>query len=970
MTIKVYMRPHPSQAVERPGGIDRVVENYGKYLPEFGVQVVEPKEDTYDLRVGHAGSLGARTDVETNHGLWWTGDMPDTKPNHYKGNVMVIAALRAAKAVTVPSSWVAYNISRGMHILPHIIPHGINWEDWYPSKTPGNYVLWNKGRSADVCDTKPVTELANRHSGRQFITTFCNELLPNVQVVGRLPFPKMKPLVENSLVYLATTKETFGIGTLEAMASGVPVLGFDWGGTADLITHRETGYLVPPGDYDALAEGLEYCITHRKRLGCAAREAVKKYTWQNTCRMVAKVYEKALSPRYKPGITVVIPSYNYGNVVERAVRSALNQTLAPEQVIVVDDGSQDNGLTKKVVGKIDDPRVLYVRQENMGVAHARNHGVALAKTQYVCCLDADDAIAPTYLATLAPALDADPTLGIAYSSLLLIHPQTGAIHDTSWPPQCNFNQQVRGKNQVPTCCLFRKRAWDEMGGQRQRYAPQGCGTEDADGWLRMGSNGWGIRRVTDEKLFLYTMGGRTWDKKAYQKLDWTAWHPWTRDGKHPFASIATPPDSLPSHPVFQVDIPQVSVIIPVGPYHTGVVVDALDSLEAQTIRQWEVIVVNDSGRVLDLSPWPYATLIETPGEKGAGYARNRGIEVSRASHFIPLDADDFLQAHALERFLVAADLHPGYWIYPDMLIYRGNGELEHYRCEDFSPAELWRRSVGPVTCIYEREMWKRVGGFSETSYREDWDFHMRLAKAGICGVRLPEPLFTYRHSTGERRRDGSHRKEIFTIHKLYDRQEIEMACSSCSKKRRIQNMPSRPNAQDAELTPPRNWSTKEEEGWPVLKYTGSNTATLVFRGKSGRRYYAGNNRSHREVRVHPDDYQTMMRFRYFVPAGTEPDERVMTAEPDPKGREAPRPELWPERVEGPIEGPRPEDQGPAEGPLHTLPDLGDMLVSEIKEQKFEGLPLDELIEQEREGKDRVTVIRHLEKLRGRLRESQ
>jgi len=381
------------------------------------------------------------------------------------------------------------------------------------------------------------------------------------------------------------------------------------------------------------------------------------------------------------------------------------------------------------------------------------------------------------------------------------------------------------------------------------------------------------------------------------------------------------------------------------------VVDALDSLEAQSERDWEMIVVNDSGEELDLTPWPYATLVNTPGERGAGYARNRGIEVSRAPHFVCLDADDFLQAHALERLLIAASLYPEYWIYPDMLIYKGSGVLEHYRCDDFSTQELWRHGVAPVTCIYERGMWERVGGFSETSYREDWDFHLRLAKAGVCGIRLPEPLLTYRHGTGERRKDGSHRREIVTLHKTYNQQELEMACRGCSKRGRIRNMPTRPRE---EMQPPENWTTKEAEGWPILRYTGGNTSTLVFRGVTKRRYYAGNNQTHREVRVHPEDYQGLLRLRCFTPAGVEAGSRPMTAEPTPRAKKAPP---------RPKRDRRAKVEQPPAPPASPAPDLSEMRVAEIQGAGFEGLDLDTLLTQEEEGKNRVTVIRHLEKLK-------
>jgi hypothetical protein len=253
-------------------------------------------------------------------------------------------------------------------------------------------------------------------------------------------------------------------------------------------------------------------------------------------------------------------------------------------------------------------------------------------------------------------------------------------------------------------------------------------------------------------------------------------------------------------------------------------------------------------------------------------------------------------------------------------------------------------------------MWQAVGGFSETSYREDWDFHLRLARAGYCGLRLPEPLFTYRHATGLRRRDGSHRREIVNLHKTYSQQELEMACRSCGKRGRTKNMPKVPTGN---VAPPRNWSDKDEEGWPTLVYTGKNSSTLVFRGQSGRRYYAGNNRSHKNVRVHPDDFQHLLRFRYFRAAGPADKAQPMTAQPTPRVVEQV------DRARTPVPPP-PATPDPIE-----LPDLSEMRVTDVLKHRFEELDitnLSDLIAQERANKDRVTVLRHLRKLKERLKD--
>src|SRR3990170_149772 len=124
----------------------------------------------------------------------------------------------------------------------------------------------------------------------------------------------------------------------------------------------------------------------------------------------------------KPLVTVVIPVYNYAGKVERAIRSVMAQTLNNLECFVVDDGSTDD--TKAVVQGViaNDARFRYIHQDNAGVAIARNKGVFSGSAPYICCLDADDAIAPEFLEACVNVLEADPSLGVAYTGLWYIKP--------------------------------------------------------------------------------------------------------------------------------------------------------------------------------------------------------------------------------------------------------------------------------------------------------------------------------------------------------------------------------------------------------------------------------------------------------------------------------------------------------------------------------------------------------------------
>ena len=96
-----------------------------------------------------------------------------------------------------------------------------------------------------------------------------------------------------------------------------------------------------------------------------------------------------------PGVSVVIPAYNYGHYLSTAIESVLAQNYSAFEVIVVDDGSTDD--TAEVVGRYTDPRVRYVFQENAGLSAARNKGIEVARLPFVAFLDADDQWLPEFL---------------------------------------------------------------------------------------------------------------------------------------------------------------------------------------------------------------------------------------------------------------------------------------------------------------------------------------------------------------------------------------------------------------------------------------------------------------------------------------------------------------------------------------------------------------------------------------------
>jgi glycosyltransferase involved in cell wall biosynthesis len=110
-------------------------------------------------------------------------------------------------------------------------------------------------------------------------------------------------------------------------------------------------------------------------------------------------------------VSVIIPAYNHAPYLRAAIDSALAQTYAPHEVIVVDDGSTDE--TPQILASYGD-RIRAIRQPNGGVASARNAGIAAASGDYLAFLDSDDLWEPRKLELQMARFDADPSLGLIH----------------------------------------------------------------------------------------------------------------------------------------------------------------------------------------------------------------------------------------------------------------------------------------------------------------------------------------------------------------------------------------------------------------------------------------------------------------------------------------------------------------------------------------------------------------------------
>jgi glycosyltransferase involved in cell wall biosynthesis len=161
-------------------------------------------------------------------------------------------------------------------------------------------------------------------------------------------------------------------------------------------------------------------------------------------------------------ITVVIPCYNQGHFLAEAIGSALSQSYAKLEVIVVDDGSSD--ATSEVAARYREVRCI--RQENRGLAEARNRGIEESRGEYLIFLDADDRLMDGALSVGAASLDSHPDCAFVYGNVRLIDANGSLL---LYPPSVNIKRnhylELLRHNHIwsPGAVMYRRNLFDRVG---------------------------------------------------------------------------------------------------------------------------------------------------------------------------------------------------------------------------------------------------------------------------------------------------------------------------------------------------------------------------------------------------------------------------------------------------------------------------------------------------------------------------
>lgn len=479
----------------------------------------------------------------------------------------------------------------------------------------------------------------------------------------------------------------------------------------------------------------------------------------------------------EPLLSVVIPTYNYARFLRQCVQSVLDQGLDNIEVLVLDNASTDD--TPQVMAEFsEDRRVRYMRNRyNYGPGYNWGNGLWVAQGRYFTFLSADDYFNPGHLARLLPILQAHPEVAVGYTGVRWVDSE-GAPMAQPRHPGYRPADYVGGRNEVadllihdnyvaPSAAIYHRKSF------RQTWrAVENSGGGDWDMAIQMAERFPDFAYVDTPGVSYRWHGAQYSQQTFYASTAPLKDHlsivegVFRRNAQHCIKGrerevaahitrrLALYPDEFTSplgdrartlmerleELACAHETPMFSIVLTTY-NRPGLLVDALASLSAQTLRDFEVVLVNDGGEpvehLLAGCDFPVA-YVRLGRNQGVSAARNAALKLVRGRYVAYLDDDDVYMPGHLALLADAFGRHPQTVLYTDV-------EYVHERLQEgrrvtlrrsrpflheaFSGERLLVQNYIPVnTFAHPRDMLDAVGVFDpRLAAFEDWDMLLRLA---------------------------------------------------------------------------------------------------------------------------------------------------------------------------------------------------------------------------------------------------
>ncbi len=213
-----------------------------------------------------------------------------------------------------------------------------------------------------------------------------------------------------------------------------------------------------------------------------------------------------------PGlVSVVLPVFNGEDYLDTAVRSVLGQTYTKFELIIVDDGSQDN--SRKIaedLANIDSRIRLICHDKNKQLPAALNSGFDLANGEYYTWISHDNIMLPEFIGSMKNELDASPNTAMVYGNMRLIDDKGAVLRGRGWYehplmsgnvilPDSTDDLNDTANNTIGASFMYRASAAEFIGG----YSVRRFGIEDYDYWMRINELFCVRHTRVSEPLYMY-----------------------------------------------------------------------------------------------------------------------------------------------------------------------------------------------------------------------------------------------------------------------------------------------------------------------------------------------------------------------------------------------------------------------------------------------------------------------------------
>lgn len=507
--------------------------------------------------------------------------------------------------------------------------------------------------------------------------------------------------------------------------------------------------------------------------------------FQDKLSMICKQSKSKVNNKidfFYPKVSIIIPVYNGSNYLKEAIESALDQTYKNIEIIVVNDGSTDNGKTEKIALSYRN-KIRYFKKENGGVASALNLGIKKMTGEYFSWLSHDDVY---YLDKIENQIKKLSELSnkktILYSNVEYINETSKTISKTQYENQYS-NKQLNSdiypviKGLTNGCSmLIPKDLFVENGYFDEKLMT----TNDYDMWFRLYKNNKiKFMKIHTVKYRLHEKQGTNQNPHYFKEsnilwgkiLNFICNKHFVEWGITPLDFYFSFYNQMKNSGYFEVagqslklakkeydnKKPNVSIIMPC--YNSEKYIEkAISSILCQTYSDFELIIVNDGStdKTVDIIKKYIREdfriiLLNNKYKKGVSGAMNTGLDISKGNYITRMDSDDISVSDRIQKQVSFLEQNPDFGICSVNISYIDeNDNVQKDKLYNFSndiPIEwqiLWKNPIPNAPIMYRKELIRNnKSKFKNLKTAEDYDFLIGFVSRTKIHF-LNESLYLYR----------------------------------------------------------------------------------------------------------------------------------------------------------------------------------------------------------------------------------